>query len=109
MPKVSKEEVSTNRANFLHYLRQSLHKGAIASDEQGCPVPPEATGVCVTALMLTMFEDYGGVWSQLNYRKALGLTVKECHLIQAMNDSALTFPEIAGKYEHVLYTCVSGV
>jgi len=39
------------------------------------------------------YDDYGG---QNGYRRALGLTSKECRLIQCLNDSPLTFKQIAG-------------
>jgi len=50
--------------------------------------------------MVTRFYNYAGTQSNLNYRKALGLTAKECRLIQAMNDSALSFQDIAGILAH---------
>ncbi|HEX8177878.1 MAG TPA: hypothetical protein VF543_22505 [Pyrinomonadaceae bacterium] len=105
--KLSVEEIDRNRGLFLKELRSGRYKkGTIRSDERGRPVVESDAdnGYCACALMHDLFFDYNGQRSDRNYLLALDLTPVQCRFIQQqLNDSPLTFPEIADRIEREVF------
>ena len=100
-------EVEANRSAFLVALRSGDYKkGTTRSDERGRPVVEgEADeGHCACALMHDLFFEYDGVESARNYLRALDLTPAQCRFIQRdLNDTPLTFDEIADRIEREVF------
>lgn len=96
-----------NRNVFLSELRSGKYKkGCIKSDEKGRPViesPEDDDGSCVCAIMVQLF---GGPKSSVPKAvKALGITTQNCRFIQReLNDSPLSFTEIASMIENEIFT-----
>ena len=100
--------IEANRAFFLSELRSGKYvKGTIVSDETtGKPVFLDGNyeGSCACAVMHDLFFDYEGTQSSRNYLRALDLTPIECRYIQRdLNDTSLTFNEIADKIESEVF------
>lgn len=96
-----------NRKLFLNELRSGKYKkGTIRSDEKGNPIiesPEDNDGYCACAIMNHLFDPKGNT-STLKARKALGITGKDCEYIQHdLNDSPLTFNEIADRIEKEIF------
>lgn len=103
------EKIRSNREMFLSELRSGKYKkGTIKSDDKGKPIiasPEDADGCCACAIMYHLFPDDGGKNSIKASREALGLTAKACGFIQQeLNDTPLSFPEIADRIESELFT-----
>lgn len=99
--------IQANRKLFLAALRSGVFKkGTIRSDEKGKPIvlTEGDEGWCACALMHDLFYTIDGVSSDRNYLKALHLNPKQCRYIQQdLNDSGLTFPEIADRIEKEIF------
>lgn len=95
-------EVAANRRFFLSELRSGKYpKGTIRSDCRGRPIveSPSDHGWCACALMHDLFADQSG-----GYLRALGLSAKQCRYIQQdLNDTPLTFAEIADRIEGEIF------
>lgn len=89
--------IQTNRACFLAALRSGAYlKGPIATDREGRPSDPTASGWCVDGLAYTLFHDETHPQSLLPVRQALGIKPAEfAKWQQVWNDSPLTFRAIA--------------
>jgi hypothetical protein len=107
MIRLRPEIVSHNRQFFLQALRSGkFKKGTIRSDEKGRPVVEfdGDEGYCACALMSDLFLITDGVRSNRNYLRALNLTTEQCRYIQQdLNDSPLTFAEIADRIEREIF------
>jgi hypothetical protein len=101
--------IELNRFDFLNELRTGNHKkGTIKSDEKGHPIiekPEDADGACACAIMGMMFgQTESGKISLPQAAKALGIDSKQCRYIQQeLNDTSLTFPEIADCIERDVF------
>jgi len=100
---ITPEEVAENRALVLSALRSGKYrKGTIKSDERGRPVVESEAdeGWCACALMHDLFFDYRGWKHKRAFMVALNLKARQCRYIQQeLNDTPLTFPEIADLIE----------
>jgi len=107
MEDLTAAEVAINRADFLAALRSGKYgKGTTRSDERGRPIveSEQDNGWCACALMHDLFFEYKGTQNHRNYLRALGLTPVQCRYIQQeLNDSPLTFPEIADRIEEEVF------
>jgi hypothetical protein len=96
-------KIQANRNYFLAELRSGKYKkGTTRSDERGRPVLESAddNGYCACALMHDLFF----VSSHRDYLSALRLTTQQCRFIQQnLNDSPLTFAEIADRIEQEVF------
>lgn len=105
--KLPAQEVESNRAFYLAALRSGkFKKGTIKSDERGQPIIENDNdeGFCACALMCDLFLVYGGARSSRNYLRALDLTPRQCRFIQRdLNDTVLTFDEIADRIEQEVF------
>lgn len=100
--------IEQNRALFLNELRSGKYKkGTTRSDEKGNPIissEEDNNGACACAIMIHLF-DPGAKTSTRKAREALGLTGADCRFIQHdLNDSPLTFPQIADRIEREVFT-----
>lgn len=106
--KLPRVEVEQNRDAFLSALRSGeFKKGTTRSDVRGRPIveSPDDEGYCACALMHDLFFDYGGVENGRNYLRALDLSPSQCRFIQQeLNDSPLTFEQIADRIEQEVFT-----
>ncbi len=96
------EHIQKNRIKFLEALRSGKYiKGVATSDKRGRPVVL-VDGCCTCAVMIHELSP-----QKMNYklaRRALGIMVKDCVYIQTeLNDTALTFPEIADRIEKEVF------
>lgn len=101
-------DIKSNRTKYLNILRSGKYKkGTIHSDEKGYPIiktPEDDNGHCACAIMIHEFPDENGKENYFHARKALGLTGKDCQIIQReFNDTPLTFSEIADKIEKEIF------
>jgi hypothetical protein len=101
--------IPQNRQLFLSELRSGKYqKGTIKSDERGRPIietPEDEQGHCACAIMVHLFGiNPEGKSSMPMVRKALGLRIQDCTYIQQeLNDSPLTFDEIADRIEEEIF------
>lgn len=94
--------IEKNRARFLKVLRSGKYtKGIATSDKKGKPIV-KVDGYCACAVMV---HEFGGtdVGAYTIARKRLGLTGKDCTFIQILNDTKLTFPQIADRIEKEVF------
>jgi len=102
-------EIRQNRALFLSELRSGKYsKGCIKSDEKGNPVfenDSEKEGHCCCAIMAHLFGwTPTGILSLSRATKALGITSKECKIIQSeINDRNSTLIEDADVIENKIF------
>ena len=91
-----------NRRLFLHALEGGRYaKGPIEVDTRGRPVDPSAAGWCAVGLAYTLFHDSSRPGSLVPVRRALGVSRQQLFYLQnTLNDSALTFGEIAARIRH---------
>lgn len=100
---LTNEAISANRDLYLSALRTGGYKkGTIKSDDRGKPIietPEDNDGCCACAIMINLFPKEGKP-NFLFARQSLGITGSDCRYIQQeLNDTALTFPEIASRIE----------
>lgn len=103
MNEYSFENIEKNRKLYLAELRSGKYKkGTILSDAKGRPIinsKADAEGSCACAIMLHLF-DSTATTSTMKSRMAIGITGKQCQYIQeVLNDSDLTFEQIADRIE----------
>lgn len=93
--------IAKNRQTFLDALRSDKYpKGPIEVDDKGHPTDPNAYGFCVDGLAYALFRDEDKPGSLVPVRAALGFSQDQfARLQQVLNDSPLTFPEIADLIE----------
>lgn len=102
-----KEQIDKNRQKYLYSLRNDKwHKGTILSDVNGRPIintKSDDNGFCACAIMIELFQKDG----KPNFkfaRKELGITAVNCTFIQReLNDTKLSFPEIADRIESEIF------
>ena len=102
-----KEEIENNRTVFLNELRYGGYKkGTIRSDKKGKPIiksKEDDDGSCACGIMMHLFDPLGTT-STTKARRALGITGQHCYYIQnVLNDSPLSFPEIAERIERDIF------
>jgi hypothetical protein len=100
-------QIEKNRDRYLMELRSGKYKkGCVKSDEKGNPIietSEDAEGSCACAIMCHLFSPNENT-STTKARAALGITGKDCTYIQqVLNDSPLTFEEIADRIEKEIF------
>lgn len=95
-------DIKKNREKFLKALRSEKYpKGVATSDDKGRPIVT-VEGYCACAVMVHELSP-----QKLDYadaRRALGIKGADCKYIQEqINDTDLTFPQIADRIEKEVF------